>query len=132
LEGKYIHQVIGVLLYYSRAVDFIILVGLNSLAAAQSKPTAHTLSLVKWLLDSTATNPDAILTNKKCNMVLAVHSNASYLSKPLGGRLSNSKICPGNRICLANKKCVLEKFRRTAAEQQNICPVLVTNADTSS
>jgi hypothetical protein len=74
--------VIGVLVYYVRAVDSTILVGLSSLAAAQSKPTAHTLSLVKWLLDYTATNPDAILTYEKSDIVLAVHSNASYLSKP--------------------------------------------------
>ncbi len=62
--------------------DSTILVGLSSLAAAQSKPTAHTLSLVKWLLDYAATNPDAILTYKKSDMVLAVHRNASYLSEP--------------------------------------------------
>jgi hypothetical protein len=49
-----------------------------------------------------------------------------------GGRLSNAKICPANRIYPANRKCVLENFHRTAAEQQNICPVLGTNADTSS
>jgi hypothetical protein len=81
-EGKYIRQVIGILLYYGRAVDSTILVGLSSLAAAQSKPTAQTLSLVKWLLDNVATNPDATLTYKKSDMVLAVHSDASYLSKP--------------------------------------------------
>ncbi len=63
-KEKYIHQVIGVLLYYGQAVDSTILVGLSSLAAAQAKPTKQTLSLVKWLLDYAATNPDAILTNK--------------------------------------------------------------------
>jgi len=50
-EQKYIRQVIGVLLYYGRAVDSTILVGLSSLAAAQAKPTAQTLFLIKWLLD---------------------------------------------------------------------------------
>jgi hypothetical protein len=79
-EEKYIHQ--GILLYYGRAVDSTILVGLSSLAAAQSKPTAHTMSLVKWQLDYVATNPDATLMYKKSNMVLAMHSNASYLSEP--------------------------------------------------
>ncbi len=82
-EGKYIFHVIGVLLYYGRAVDSTILVSLSSLAAAQSKPTAHTLSLVKRLLDYAATNPDTILTYKKSNIILTVHSGASYLSKPL-------------------------------------------------
>jgi hypothetical protein len=81
-EEKYICQVIGVLLYYCQAIDSTILVGFSSLAAAQAKPTKQTLSLVKWLLDYAATNPDAILTYKKCNMVLAVHSVASYSQPP--------------------------------------------------
>jgi len=81
-EEKYIRQVVGVLLYYGRAVDSTVLVGLSSLAAAQSLPTAYTLYLVKWLLDYATTNPDAILTYKKSDMVLAIHSDASYLSEP--------------------------------------------------
>jgi hypothetical protein len=39
------------------------------------------LELVKWLLNYTSSNPDAILTYKSSDMILAVHSNASYLSK---------------------------------------------------
>ena len=39
------------------------------------------MSLVKWLLDYVSTQPDAILTYKKSNMILAVHSDASYLSE---------------------------------------------------
>ncbi len=74
---------VGVCIYYDRAVDSTILVGLSLLAAAQSKPSAHKLFLVKWLLDYTATNPDAILTFKWSNMVLAVHSDTSFISKPL-------------------------------------------------
>jgi hypothetical protein len=81
-EEKYIRQVIGVLLYYGRAVDATIITGLSSLTAAQAKPTAHTVFLIKWLLDYIATNPDAILTYKNSDMVLAIHSDASYLSKP--------------------------------------------------
>ncbi len=46
-EEKYTPQVIGILLYYGLAVDSTILVGLSSLAAAQAKPTAHTVFLVK-------------------------------------------------------------------------------------
>jgi hypothetical protein len=81
-EEKYICQVIGILLYYGQVVDSTILVGLSSLAAAQAKPTKQTEFLIKWLLDYAATNPDAILTYKKIDMVLAVHSDAFYLSKP--------------------------------------------------
>jgi hypothetical protein len=81
-EEKYIWQVIGILLYYGQAVDATIITGLSSLAAAQAKPTVHTVFLIKWLFDYIASNLDAILTYKKSDMVLAVHSDASYLSKP--------------------------------------------------
>ena len=80
-EEKFIRQVVGVLLYYARAVDPTLLVALSTLASAQAAPTAHTMSLVKWLLDYVATQPDAIITYKKSNMILAVHSDASYLSE---------------------------------------------------
>ena len=79
-EQKFIQQVIGVLLYYGCAIDSTIITGLSSFTAAQATPTKHTAYLVKWLLDYAASNPDTIVTYKKSNMVLVVHSNASYLS----------------------------------------------------
>ena len=81
-EEKYIRQVIGILLNYGRAVNATIITGLSTLATAQAKPTVHTVFLIKWLLDYCATNPDAILTYKKSDMVLAIYSDASYLSEP--------------------------------------------------
>ena len=42
---KYIMQVVGVLLYYARAVDSTLLVAFSSLASAQAAPTEHTMSL---------------------------------------------------------------------------------------
>jgi hypothetical protein len=81
-EEKVIWQIIGILLYYGLAVDSTIITGLSSLAAAQAKPTAQTLFLINWLLDYVATKSDAILTYKKSDMVLAVNSDASYLSEP--------------------------------------------------
>jgi hypothetical protein len=122
-KEKYIRQVIGALLYYGQAVDSTILVGLSSLAAAQAKPTKQTLSLIKWLLDNTETNPDAILTNKKSNMVLAVHSNASYLSKPSArSRVSGHFFCsagvddPPNNGAVLNISKNLKAVMSSAAE----------------
>ena len=80
-EEKLIRQVIGKLLYYARAVDLTLLIVLSALASVQSKATKHTLELVRWLLDYVATNSNAILMYKKSDMILAVHSNASRLSK---------------------------------------------------
>jgi hypothetical protein len=120
---KYIRQVIGVLLYYGQAVDSTILVGLNSLAAAQAKPTAHTVFLVKWLLNYAATNPDAILTYKKSDMVIAVHSNASYLSKPLAcSRVGGHFFCssnvndPPNNGTILNISKILKAVMSSAAK----------------
>jgi hypothetical protein len=80
-DQKLICQVVDVLLYYARAVDSMLLIALSSLASAQAAPTQHTMTLIRWSLDYVATNPDSILTYKKSNMVLAVHSGTSYLSK---------------------------------------------------
>jgi hypothetical protein len=80
-DQKYIMQVVGVLLYYARAVNSTLLVALSSLASAQVAPTEHTMSLVKCLLDYVATQPKAILMYEKSDMILAIHSDTSYLSK---------------------------------------------------
>jgi hypothetical protein len=55
---------------------------LSSLASAQATPTADTMQHMHHLLDYVITHLDAILLYAKSNMVLSVHSNASYLSKP--------------------------------------------------
>jgi hypothetical protein len=123
-EEKYIRQVIGVLLYYGQAVDSTILVGLSSLAAAQAKPTAHTVFLIKWLLDYAATNPNAILTYKKSDMV-AVHSDASYLSEPLArSRVGGHFFCssniddPPNNGAVLNTSKILKAVMSSAAKAE--------------
>ncbi len=81
-EKKYIQEVIGVFLYYGRAVDSTMLTALSAIASAQAKPTEETMTCCKQFLDYAATHQDAILTYKSSDMVLVVHSDASYLSKP--------------------------------------------------
>jgi hypothetical protein len=73
--------VVGVFLYYPRAVNTTFLIALSSLASFQGAPTEYTMSLIKWLLDYVATQPNAVLMYKKSDIILAVHSDASYLSK---------------------------------------------------
>ena len=57
------------------------LTALGSLATQQANPTQNTMKKVKQLLDYAATHPDAIVTYNASDMVLAAHSDASYLSK---------------------------------------------------
>jgi hypothetical protein len=81
-KKKIIQEVIGVFLYYGQAVDSTMLTELSAIASAQAEPTDETMTQCKQFLDYTATHQDAIITYKKSDMVLVVHSNTSYLSKP--------------------------------------------------
>ena len=79
---KYVQQVLGALLYYARAIDCTMLVTLSKLSHMQSKPTQLTLQLIQHLLDYCATNPTATLRYTPSDMILKIHSDASYLSEP--------------------------------------------------
>ena len=79
---KYIQQVVGSFLYYARAVDPTILMALSDIATQQNKPTENTRKRVQHLLDYMATHPMAKIRYKASNMVLNIHSDASYLSAP--------------------------------------------------
>ncbi len=48
----------------------------------RSKSTEGTMQQTLQLLDYLAMQEDAVLSYRASNMVLAVHSDASYLSKP--------------------------------------------------
>jgi hypothetical protein len=59
------------------------LVALNTLASAQTKGTEATARAAAQLLDyAGATHPDTILQYTASDMILHVHSDASYLSEP--------------------------------------------------
>ena len=81
-EGKlFVQQVLGTFLYYARAVDSTMLVALSAIASEQAAPTRGTMKKVHQFLDYAASQDKAILTYQKSDMVLAVHSDASYLSE---------------------------------------------------
>jgi hypothetical protein len=80
-QVKRLQQIIGVLLYYARAVDSTMLVALGSLAAAQTKATTNTMRDANQLLDYVCTHPNATVRFKKSDMILKIHSDASYLSE---------------------------------------------------
>ena len=79
-EKKYIQQVVGSFLYYARAIDMTILHALSAIAAEQAKPTARTLKRVRQFLDYMHTHPNAVIRFRSSDMVLNVHSDASYLT----------------------------------------------------
>jgi hypothetical protein len=79
---KYIQQVVGSFLYYCRATDTTIPQALNELSGQQAKATENTMKRCKQFLDYMATHPDAKIRYYKSDMILNVHSDASYLSAP--------------------------------------------------
>jgi hypothetical protein len=58
------------------------LVALSAIATEQGTPTENTIRRVYQFLDYAATHPEAVVTYKASNMVLAIHSDASFLSEP--------------------------------------------------
>jgi hypothetical protein len=75
-----IQQIIGTLLHYAITVDPTMVVALGTIAVNQSKATATTAHTVVKLLNYAATHPDAASRYHASNMVLYLHSDASYLS----------------------------------------------------
>ena len=73
---------IGSILYYACAVDSTFLVVLNTIAMQQTAATGKTIKHIRDLLDYAATHPDAKIRYKALDMILQIHSDASYLSEP--------------------------------------------------
>ena len=57
-----------------------ILTALNAIASEQAAPTERTMERVHQFLDYMATHPDAVIRFRASDMILNVHSDASYLS----------------------------------------------------
>ncbi len=79
---KRIQQIVGSFLYYARAVDPTIVMAISDITSQQAAPTEDTDNHLNQFLDYMATHPDARIQYCTSNMILNVHSNASYLSAP--------------------------------------------------
>ena len=79
---KRIQGIVGSLLYYARAVDNKLLATLSTIGSQQANATHNTKRAVEQLLDYVVTYPNDGTTFRASNMILAAHSDASYLSEP--------------------------------------------------
>ena len=84
-EIKRVQDIVGTLLYYARAVDPTLLTALSAIAARQANGTRAVYDACHQLLDYVATHPNAGIRYHACDMILAVHTDASYLSE-MGGK----------------------------------------------
>jgi hypothetical protein len=88
-EIKAAQKIVGSILYYARAVDMMLLMALSTIASKQTKGSERTMEKALQILDYLATHPDATIRFRATDMVMNIHSNASYLSAPK----SRSRAC---------------------------------------
>ncbi len=124
-EKTYIQAVTSTLFYYVRAVDSTILTTLNAIATQQAAPTQDTLEEIQQVLDYCASQEEAILMYHKSSMILAAHSNTSYLNKHklqsrAGGHfyLSNDIPYPPNNGAIFNIAKVIDVVISSTAESE--------------
>ena len=79
---KRIQQIVGVFLYYGRAIDNTILVALGDLGSQQTKSTERTVAAANKLMNYLATHPEATIRYHRSKMILHIHTDGSYLSAP--------------------------------------------------
>jgi hypothetical protein len=77
-------EVLGTLLFYARAIDSTLLTAIGELATEQSQATKTTMDKLSQLLNYCAAHPDASVRYTASDMILAVESDASYLSVAKG------------------------------------------------
>jgi hypothetical protein len=122
---KIIQEVCGVFLFLARAVDGGLLPALSSLASQQVNPTEKTMVLCKQFLDFMASQEDAVLTYRVSDMILAIHSDASYLSEPkshshAGGHMfmAGKDEIPQNNGAVRNISQIIQAVMSSAAEAE--------------
>jgi len=76
-----IREIVGVFLYYARAINNTMLVALGTIASQQASATETTAHACVDLLNYVATPPEGIIKLFASDMVLYNHTDASYLSE---------------------------------------------------
>jgi hypothetical protein len=99
-----IQKITGSVLYYARAVDPTVLMPLNDIVTEQTKATGKTQAATNQLLDYLATHTDATIRYHASDMILQIHSDASYLS------VSNARSRLGGLFFLGNKSPEQDKL----------------------
>jgi hypothetical protein len=78
---KRLQDIVRTVLNYGRAVDQTILPAISAIASQQAQGMEAVADTCHQLLDYAATHPNAGICYLASNMILVVHTDASYLSK---------------------------------------------------
>ncbi len=98
---------------------------LSVLASQQSKPTVETMKRVQQFLNYAATQEPAVLTYRASDMILVIHSDASYLNEAnarsrAGGHhfLSKNVPCPANNRAIRNVAEIIKAVMSSVVESE--------------
>jgi hypothetical protein len=120
-----LQKLTGTLIYYARAVDPTLIIPINVLASEQSNATEITADRVIKLLNYCSTHPETKIRHHASDMILHIHSDASYLSENeakrragglfyMGNTAQNDKKLTNGAILIVSK--VLKHVMSSAAE----------------
>jgi len=133
-----IQQIVGVFLFYARAVDPTMLCAINKLASKQAEPTIDTLAQAERVLQYAARFPNASIIIRASDMQLRCHSDASYLSEArsrsrAGGILFVGAIdkVHGVNGAIDYLSCIISTVVASAAEAEYAALFLVGREATS-
>eukprot|EP00804_Cyclotella_cryptica_P006178 CCRYP_015259-RA/>CCRYP_015259-RA protein AED:0.43 eAED:0.43 QI:0/0/0/0.66/0.5/0.33/3/0/361 len=122
-DKRFIQQVCGKFLFLGRSVDPTLLCPISVIASQSAQPTKDTMKQTHQLLDYLASQEDAVLTYNASDMILGVHSDASYLSEPnarsrASGHffLSNNAAVPPNNGAILNIAHIIKHIMASATE----------------
>ena len=112
-------------LYYAQAIESMMLTALSAIAMQQAKPTTMMLQNTKQSLHCASTNSEAMVMHHKSYMILAVHSDASFLSEPkacsrAGGHffLSGNATFPPNNGTVHNTVQIIKSVMSSTTEAE--------------
>ena len=124
-QKKFVQEVTGTFLYYVRSIDATMLPALVTIATQQSAPTENTMHKVNKFIDYAETHPNAIITYCASNMIMAAHSDASYLSESkarsrAGGHffMSDGSAVPSNNGSVLTISQIIKAVMSSAAEAE--------------
>jgi hypothetical protein len=117
-----IQKVTVSVLYYARAVDPTVLMPLNDIATEQTKATEKTQAATNQLLDYLATHADAAIRYHASDMILHIHSDASYLS------VSNARSRLGGLFFCGEKSPQQDKLNGSILNVASVIKNMVASA----
>ena len=91
-----LQEIVGVFLFYARAVDPLMITAINKIGSAQATATTQILEQVERFISYASKFPDATLRIRASDMKLYAHSDASYLSEPKARSRAGGYLFLGN------------------------------------